>query len=210
MRNKETLIPGIVTSSRTETSDSDTLLTPRVSREGKPQDEATEGRLLQDTDGTSRYLGETSGSTFLDSVKEFMSTIFPLAFNRVEPSPGIAFLSTLGKYQTFDSRPLSIPQVDPLWLPSRTDMVVMLAGLRCLMKDGNGDFPSGGILYWGDMSQVPLEKPTEVLEYNRGLAFYHAAFAIAKFLQLTPSISKVQEQPDSLFLRRLKYFWVAP
>lgn len=167
-------------------------------------DQTPEGRLLQDEDGTVRYLGETSGATFLDSLKRFMATIFPVAFHGTHPDstsqePGVTFLATLGRYQTFDSRPLQLPPVDPLWLPSRTDMTTMLRALRYFMQDGNGKFASGGILYFGDMNHAPPgPEPRQDSSsaagrfevtggggQHRGLAFFHTAFAIAS--QLTPT-----------------------
>lgn len=60
---------------------------------------------------------------------------------------GSLFITTIGQYQTFDSRPLPSPDVDPLWLPARTEMIMMFAELRYYLQDGNGDIPCGGI-FW--------------------------------------------------------------
>jgi hypothetical protein len=167
-------------------------------------EQATEGRLLHDTDGTARYLGETSGATFLDSLKKFMSTIFPLAFHNNLPSiqsqgPGATFIASLGRYQTFDSRPLLLPSVDPLWLPSRTEMAAMLTELRYFIQDGNQDFPSGGILFFGDMSAVPVDPRLNVPgvgpeadPQQRRLAFFHTAFAFAS--QLSPATVNAKQE----------------
>ncbi len=113
-----------------------------------------EGRLLQDPDGTARYLGPSSGAHFLNHVKEFLATILPLTNNHaVEGSQsGQDFLESIGRYQTSDSRTMQLPNVDPMWLPSRTAMTIMLTEFRFFMEDGNGDFASGGIFYWGDLS----------------------------------------------------------
>nr|XP_036589951.1 fungal specific transcription factor domain-containing protein [Colletotrichum truncatum]KAF6801956.1 fungal specific transcription factor domain-containing protein [Colletotrichum truncatum] len=154
----------------------------------------TAGRMLSDPDGKSRFLGETSGATFLDYLKEFMSTIFPLAFNRpwLSPTPnnGSTFLASLGRYQTYDSRPIyEEANIDPLVLPSRVDMSAMLNDLRYFIQDGNGAFPCGGIYWWGDLGSVPVDPnpvsfPSEmsrqdILDKYRHLAFYHTAFAVA-------------------------------
>jgi hypothetical protein len=162
--------------------------TPRRDCPAEDDSETAEGRLLHDPDGNARYLGETSGATFLDYLKEFMTTVFPLAFNETWPPTtrdGSTLLSSLGRYQTYDSRPLYEPEVDPLWLPSRTEMTVMLAELRYFIQDGNGDFPSGGIYWWGDLSSVPIDPIAPAsqvpnLDKYRHLAFYHTAFAIAR------------------------------
>ncbi|KAB5566749.1 hypothetical protein GE09DRAFT_745875 [Coniochaeta sp. 2T2.1] len=178
----------------------------------------TEGRLLQDTDGTARYLGETSGATFLDNLKSFMFTIFPLAFHHSHPvsqapgGTGTAFLSSVGRYQTQDSRPLQLPHgVDPTWLPSRTDMTAMLAGLRYFIQDGNGDFPSGGVFFWGDLSRVPLDlhasggsSPEVDAQQQRHLAFFHTAFAFATHLGLTRPNSKLNGQLGETYFARAR------
>lgn len=69
---------------------------------------------------------------------------------------GQDLLNSIGRYQTADSRIISLRHVDPVWLPSRTVMTIMLAEFRFFLEDGNGDFESGGIFYWGDLS-LPLE-----------------------------------------------------
>ena len=157
--------------------------------------ERAEGRWLHDPDGTVRYLGETSGATFLDYLKEFMARIIPLAGAR-EPwmkmpdtdSNGDSFMASLGQYQTHDSRPLYEPEVDPLWLPPEAEMRSMLAELRYLAQDGNGTYPSGGTHYWWEGSDSGLSEPLGVKTSaimppdpwakHRNLAFYNAAFAM--------------------------------
>ncbi|KAF4986216.1 hypothetical protein FDECE_16064 [Fusarium decemcellulare] len=154
---------------------------------------STEGRLLHDPDGHARFLGETSGATFLDSLKEFMTTVLPLAYQNLRPgSDGSAFLLSLGRYQTYDSRPLHDRDVDPFWLPLRLEMESMLSELRYFIQDGNGNWPSGGIYWWGDLSSAPGLPPIERdshlvrLEKCRHLAFYNTAFAIVSQANATP------------------------
>jgi len=79
-----------------------------------PADEAfnTDGGLLSDTDGVSRYLGETSGATFLDHLKHFMLTLVPLTF-QPDSDDGSSFVASIGQYQTFDSRQLPEPDGKP-------------------------------------------------------------------------------------------------
>lgn len=164
-------------------------------------DYRAEGRWLHDPDGTVRYLGETSGATFLDYLKEFMNRVLPLAAPSQElwaaasdPDSGTAtgdtFIASLGQYQTHDSRPLYEPDVDPLWLPPRDEVDAMLGELRYLLQDGNGTFPSGGMVYWWDGPDGGLDEPLGApasasapstnhhWDKNRHLAFYNAAFAV--------------------------------
>jgi len=139
--------------------------------------------VLQDPDGTARYLGESSGAVFLDYLKEFMSTVFPLAFNNSWPgvqNPETAFIASLGRYQTHDSRPLLITDVDPIWFPSRTEASILVAEFRYLAQDGNGDFPCGGIYYWADWEKLLQNtRPTADIRPPPSLATLNAAFAIA-------------------------------
>jgi hypothetical protein len=113
--------------------------------------EGNKGGLLYDPDGTSRFFGETSGATFLDYLKQFMLTLVPLTF-QPDAGDGSSFVATIGRYQTYDSRPIPNPDVDPLWLPARPDMDLMLTELRSYIQDGNGDFPSGGIYCMSSMN----------------------------------------------------------
>jgi hypothetical protein len=94
--------------------DSATYSTPPASSSSHPEpldaedSDLSDGRLLCDPDGTIRYLGETSGATFLDHLKHFMSTVFPMTFRR-DSDNGSSFVTSIGHYQTFDSRPLPNP-----------------------------------------------------------------------------------------------------
>lgn len=108
------------------------------------QPDANDGRLLVDPCGTQRFLGETSGATFLDYLKQFMLTLVPLTF-QPESADGSSFVASIGRYQTYDSRPIPNPNVDPLWLPDWADMNLMLAELRSYVQDGKDGFLSGGI-----------------------------------------------------------------
>ena len=147
--------------------------------------EAGEGRLLRDNDGTSRFLGETSGATFLDYLKQFMMKLVPLTF-QADSEDGSSFVLSIGQYQTFDSRPLPKPDVDPLWIPYRSDMSLMLEELRFHIQDGSSHFPSGGIYWWGDLTNLPIPPANSASltamttnDTSRHLAFHHVCFALA-------------------------------
>ncbi|KND92621.1 Filamentous growth regulator 27, partial [Tolypocladium ophioglossoides CBS 100239] len=113
------------------------------------------GRLLQDVDGMGRYLGETSGATFLDHLKELMGAALPAAAAAQAPVDGVSFLSSVGSCATYDARPLRSPDVDPLWLPPESTVRAVLAELRFFIQDGGGAWPSGGIYWWGDLDAAP-------------------------------------------------------
>ncbi|KAG5795270.1 hypothetical protein H9Q69_005681 [Fusarium xylarioides] len=154
---------------------------------------STEGRMLHDPDGYARFLGETSGATFLDYLKEFMTTVLPLAYQNLRPgSDGSAFLSSLGRYQTYDSRPLHDRDVDPTWFPTPPEMDSMLSELRYFIQDGNCQWPSGGIYWWGDLSSTPTIPSMERDSANsrlakcRHLAFYQTAFAVVSQAMIMP------------------------
>ncbi|KAL6704439.1 hypothetical protein ACN47E_008183 [Coniothyrium glycines] len=164
------------------------------------------GRLLRDGDGHTRFLGETSGASFLDALKDFMYGLIPYSFDR-ESDDGSRFVMNQGRYQTFDSRPLPDPDVDPLWLPTRTDMTLMLAELRHMVQDGNGDFPSGGIYYWGDLDSLPASMASSVSlstmttdDTFRNLAFYHVCFALAA-TNRQPSFEYPERSTEAFFNR---------
>ncbi|KAH6689735.1 fungal-specific transcription factor domain-containing protein [Plectosphaerella plurivora] len=183
-------------------------------------DYRAEGRWLHDPDGTVRYLGETSGATFLDYLKEFMNLVLPQAAPPKEPwaqapGNGDTFIASLGQYQTYDSRPLFEPDVDPLWLPPQDEVDAMLAELRYLLQDGNGIFPSGGMLYWPDAGlDEPLGAPAPAAmnpdedgpwAKHRHLAFYNAGFAVVCHARrTTPAPLPGDAQLGEAFFRRAK------
>lgn len=177
---RQTLMTCVSSSS---TSASSTTTTVTLDPNEGPGDE-NEGRLLQDPDGAVRYLGSTSGATFLDLIKEFMTTIFPLAWPGSQHSSEMTFIGSLGRYQTWDSRPLIVQEVDPFWHPSKTEMAMMLLQLRYHIQDGSGDFPSGGIYYWNDLDLSFFDFDLNMSEITdphllRKLALFHAALAMA-------------------------------
>ncbi|KAK1675312.1 fungal-specific transcription factor domain-containing protein [Colletotrichum godetiae] len=185
--------------------------------------ETTNGRTLLDQDGRLRFLGETSGATFLDYLKEFMSTVLPLAFNPqwLSPTPtsGLTFLSSLGSYQTYDSRPIEIESsVDPLALPSPDEMRTMSNNLSYFIQDGSGSFPCGGIYWWGDLSMSKLpnanvevfppgtsqQAQQVVSDTNRHLAFYHIAFAVACQANTTANSMPVPKDLSQSYFARAR------
>ncbi|RYP34223.1 hypothetical protein DL767_004346 [Monosporascus sp. MG133] len=172
---------------------------------------ADEGRLLHDPDGTARYLGATSGATFLDSLKEFMRTVFPLAWPGVR-SPETTFLGSLGQYQTYDSRPLQNHDgVDPIYLPMKQDMETMVAQLKYFIQDGNGEYPSGGIFYWGELDPSDLDRNSTQILSNprmiRRLALFNAAFAMTCHLETPTEVRNKGIQLGEPYFLRAR-FWL--
>lgn len=170
------------------------------------------GRLLSDPYGTVRYLGESSGATFLDQLKQFMLNL-PLTFSPPGSADGSTFVASIGQYQTFDSRPLPNPDVNPTWLPSQPDMALMLQELRRYIQDGHGSgaFKSGGIHWWGDLSNPPTHSAgstsiaalTQQTEANRHLAFYHVCFALAVSIGHT-SLHRPDFQSGEAYFKRAR------
>ncbi len=162
------------------------------------------GRMLADPAGTARYLGGTSGATFLDTLKELIATTTPLA-RALDGEPGetpdgAAFLGSVGQYQTHDSRPMQLPlAVDPLALPTEPEIAAAMAQLRYFIQDGNKTFASGGIMFW------PFEDPQSVVALastpgaqgsgaHRSLALCHVSLAFARLLTLREPGSAVDGQ----------------
>lgn len=171
------------------------------------------GRLLQDPQGTVRFLGETSGALFLDHLKEVLGAVLPLA--NIEPpsaphADGSGFVQSLGRYYTDDSLPLVEPYANPLLLPGPDTIGAMLTNVRNWIQDGHGAWPSGGVYWWGDLSSLPPSVPTpsggqdDLREY-RHLAFYHAALAVAsqaeKPIPAGPSINPTPSITESSIAR---------
>lgn len=153
----------------------------------------TEGTLLVDHHGTKRWLGGTSGATFLDHLKKFM---FTLKSSLGHSGTGAQFLESRGQYQTSDSRLLFTPATDN----NNNNVQVAhpdqwLAGPRLgkvdeFLQGSGGTSACGGIHYFGDLS---LEKWLAVrADFKRPpeLAFYEAAFALGTIYSLTATSSR--------------------
>ncbi|VUC37150.1 unnamed protein product [Clonostachys rosea] len=158
-----------------------------------------EGRLLHDPDGTARYFGESSGANFLNHVKEFMVTLQPLV------TGDTSFLMSVGSYQTYDSRPLGLRPVDSSWLPTRTEMTVLLTEFRYFLQDGNGDFPSGGILFCGQLPMTP-PNPNRAAELKSAgqLAVFHMLFAISVRLGAGTGWEEQEHRTSGAFYSRAR------
>ena len=160
---------------------------------------AAEGKLLADSDGTARYMGVTSGATFVDNVRGFIKQVR----KGLKIDGDHAFLFPVGQYQTFDSRPLPLPKVEPrdvLDLPPLDEIDHILDRLRVFIQDGSmhgkGRYSSGGIYFWpwGDLSNLsslPTPSRTSLQQFSdvdlqkyRGLAIYHTAIAFAQLIGL--------------------------
>jgi hypothetical protein len=154
-------------------------------------DTPREGRILEDPHGTVRYLGESSGATFLNHLREFMATVFPVAFDAshtaTQPTD-TRFIAALGRYQTHDSRPLLTNSADALPSPSRVEATRMLRELSHRTRDGPFTSVSGGLYYWGDINELLAQYDSystlQAVESKCMLALINAMFAIA--CQLNP------------------------
>jgi hypothetical protein len=149
----------------------------------------------------------SSGATFLDQLKQFMRTLMESLTFAPGSEDGSTFLGSVGYYQTYDSRPLTNPVVDPTWLPEQPEMIQMLHELRQYIQDGNGTFSSGGIHWWGDLSRVPARAgPSSIMgltteDQNRHLAFYHVCFALSVSIGHTSLQLPEHQYGDAYFKR---------
>lgn len=115
------------------------------------------GRFLADPDGQSRFIGSASGAAFLDQIRQFVVSVSPLlsGADGVSQRSQIdeAFGNLLGMYQTFDSRPLILPKVDPYLLPSHEEAKRLLSSLCCSTQATNGIH----IYFWGPVMEILQE-----------------------------------------------------
>lgn len=139
----------------------ESTLSPRLPGETETKSPSPEpgevidgGRFLADPDGQRRFMGNASGAAFLDQLREFAATVLPLV-SRGGGNPETlqiqdSFANLLGKYQTHDSRPLSLAQVDPYFLPPLEEAERLLSFLPSLTQGTS----SVSIYYWGPLPQV--------------------------------------------------------
>lgn len=151
------------------------------------QEERDQGKLLTDCYGTERFLGETSGANFLDDCKSFIVISHTVVCGNRKLIENSLFHASRGRYQTFDSRPMNLPSVDPLWLPPHPEMKAMLNDVSIYLGDGNDSFRSGGIFYWPWKDLVDIVPTSPKQQANRQLALYHVAFAFSSLLKGQPS-----------------------
>lgn len=169
------------------------------------EDEPTEGRLLHDPDGTVRYLGETSGATFLDYLKEFMTRLFILALGKdglEDAERSGSFLASIGQYQTLDSRSLFDPDVDVEWLPPKAEMDILLPQFGQLVQGGNGSTLSGGIYYcWNFHGALADNNGWQKPQH---LAVYNAAFALVCQATRIHTLPRTESHQGETFFKRAK------
>lgn len=176
------------------------VMSPRRHLGGSLAAAATEGKLLQDRDGTKRWLGGTSGATFLDHLKRFMYTLkSSLGFGSSDSdtAPELNFIASRGQYQTSDSRLLFVPPADSLHSPPLSEnwayASIRFAKVSEYLQDGLNHWPCGGIHYFGDFSEQAWitslsEQPSG--QNPRAWAFYEAAFALGTVYSLTAANSR--------------------
>lgn len=180
---------------------------------------ATEGSLLQDRDGTKRWLGGTSGATFLDHLKKFMHTLkssLGYSSTPTETSPGFGFLASRGHYQTSDSRLLFMPTTQESTNPFSPSGNWSTAGARLSkvsehMQDCMSRWKCGGIHYFGDFSvegwAVAHQNDSSSINNApppRELAFYEAAFALGTVYSLTTAKSRRDGQLGEMSFARAR------
>lgn len=180
--------------------------TPPKNLNASDSDEVLDGgRLLADPDGHRRYLGNSSGAAFLDQLREFASTVLPLVSHGdgcLGPSQmEDSFAALLGRYQTHDSRPLFLPQVDPYHLPSLTEAETLLSTLPSFNEQTN----DVSIHYWGPLSQTLRQAYSPQLldgvsMRSSLLAILNAALAVAS-KQATATRTLGSEPSQSYFAR---------
>lgn len=181
------------------------------------EQETTDGRVLQDPDGSVRYLGESSGAAFIDRLREFVGTVFPLLSTPSGPSlpnPEQGFTSLRGRYHTHDSKPLLLPNVDPLYLPEPEEISKLMALFRLFAGDGDAHTPYGGIYYWGDLERLEhqIRYPSGVADIKKDLhqlCNLNAIMAVA--CQYEPSHALPWETyPGETYFARAKLLLINP
>jgi hypothetical protein len=193
------------------------LKTPQSRSEEEEEHQTGDGRILQDPDGYTRYLGESSGAAFMDRLREFVGTIIPL----LSATEGMSstnmeamFTSLLGHYHTHDSRPLLLPHVDPFFLPNPEDISKLISNFRFYAGDGAGTAPCGGIYYWGDLWDLE-QRASNILPLSGSrdesilLCKLNAVMALA--CQYNPSLALPWEtHPGETYFARAKLLLINP
>lgn len=152
----------------------------------------TEGAQLRDDLGNERWLGGTSGATFLDHLKKFMHTLkesLGYCDTPTGSTPGSSFLTSRGCYQTSDSRPLTSLHTANVNSPSqltRDTVSKLLSKVDYFVQDGKGTYPSGGIYFLDDCSMQIWDGARSNPKQMRGelgeLSVFNAS-PLSKFLE---------------------------
>ena len=139
------------------------------------------GKLLSDPLGMFRFHGETSGATFLDSLKDFMAT----STSCLAPGLVQTFTQPVGSYHTCDSRPMVLPPdefVDKYWIPPIHEVRALVSLVRNAVMDGDITYPCGGILYWPISDFDVVAAAPRDPRNRRRLAFWNGVFALGTLL----------------------------
>ncbi|KAH8815977.1 fungal-specific transcription factor domain-containing protein [Xylogone sp. PMI_703] len=186
-----------------------------ASQDYEDQETAWKGRILQDPDGYVRYMGEPSGAAFMDRLREFVSTIFPLLSDRTGiPTVENMFTSLLGRYHTHDSKPLILPDVDLFYLPPHDELARLFSVFQFYAQNEAAS-ASGGIYYWSDLSELESYalRYEQISELNsndsRMLANLNIIMALA--CQFDPTLAPSWEaHPGLTYFARAKLLLISP
>jgi hypothetical protein len=144
-----------------------------------------EGGILHYSDGYARYLGGSSGAVFMDHLRAFVGSVLPI-LPGAEPSQSVginpeeSFVSVLGQYHTYDSRPITLPQVDALVIPPVNEISGLLDIFKEYVEDRNVTASCGGIYFWGDLQDILHYVQAASLESDtESLALLNASLALA-------------------------------
>lgn len=196
------------------------LSEPSSRIDGEEHEKTGDGRILQDPEGYVRYLGESSGAAFMDSLREFVATILPLLSDKTEPpfdSAEQIFTSLIGRYHTHDSKPLILPEIiQPYEIPPLEQITKLLAVFRFYLQDGIDGIglPFGGIYYWGNLWDLEdharrYTQSPGLGSDSRTLANLNAVLALA--CQFDPSLAPSWEvHPGETYFARAKILLTNP
>lgn len=174
--------------SHSESRESDS---PEASREADSQDRGDgdnspleEGAILKFSDGYARFMGGSSGAVFMDHLRSFINNVLPMLPSSTPLSAGIkpeeSFTSLLGQYHTYDSRPITLPQVDALYLPPMNEIFGLLDVFSSYVEDKNVTSSCGGIYYWGGLRDILIQAQNAAAETSpESLALLNSSLAVA-------------------------------
>lgn len=144
-------------------------------------DDLPTGRVLRYSDNYARFHGGSAGGVFIDQLRTLVAMVLPALKKPIWHQTGeigSSFASFVGRIHTYDSRPITSEDINPMCLPEVDHIPGLLEAFWGYTEIRNES--CGGIYYWGDLDEILSHVRSPSKEGNKkGLCLLNATIALA-------------------------------
>jgi hypothetical protein len=163
------------------------------------------GRVLRYSDSYARFHGGSAGGVFIDQLRTLVAMVLPALMKPTWHQGGeieTSFASFVGRIHTYDSRPITSEEINPMFLPEVDQIAGLLMAFWVYTEIRNDPVSCGGIYYWGDLDEILSHARSPSKEgNNKGLCLLNATLALACQFDSFPAQSGEQNPGEQFFTR---------